>query len=83
MINLSRKGMWKMNIIFCRTIFINILVLLIVSPSLAQESSGPRLVIEEKLFSANNVKEGDIIEHTFKVSNPGDETLIIERVNPG
>ena len=50
---------------------------------LAQQAIGPRLVIEERLFDAKKVKEGKVIEHTFKVLNTGDRRLEIKRVNPG
>jgi hypothetical protein len=39
--------------------------------------------LEEKYFDAKQVKEGDIIEHTFNVHNAGDSTLEIKKVKPG
>lgn len=53
------------------------------SPLFSQETAGPRIVFEEKIFNAKSVKEGDKVEHTFKISNSGDETLKIEKVQPG
>ncbi len=49
----------------------------------AQQAIGPRIVIEERDFDAKQVKEGQIVAHTFKVLNTGDQTLEIEKVNPG
>ena len=50
---------------------------------LAQQATGPRMAIDEKFFDAQEVKEGEIIEHTFTVNNKGDEVLKIRKVNPG
>ena len=50
---------------------------------LAQEARGPKMVLKEQVFDFKEVKEGEIIEHTFKVSNQGDRTLKIIRVRPG
>jgi len=49
----------------------------------AQQAIGPRIVVEEKNFDAKQVKEGEIIEHTFNVHNAGDRTLEIKKVKPG
>ena len=49
----------------------------------AQKPVGPRLVIDKKVFNANKVKEGEIIDHTFIVSNTGDSVLEINKVQPG
>jgi hypothetical protein len=46
-------------------------------------SVGPRIVIEEKSFDAKEVKEGEVIEHTFIVNNKGEEVLEIRKVSPG
>lgn len=60
-----------------------LLILLNFSTLFAQETIGPRMVPEEKIFNVKDVKEGDIIEHEFKISNLGDEILNIEKVDPG
>jgi len=49
----------------------------------AQETPGPRMVLEETLFDAKEVKENTIIEHDFKVLNTGDMPLEIKKVKPG
>jgi hypothetical protein len=51
--------------------------------ALAQEVHGPKMVIKEKLFDFNTVKEGEVLEHTFLVFNEGDQTLEIKNVKPG
>jgi hypothetical protein len=51
--------------------------------ALAQQAIGPRIVLEERYFDAKQIKEGGIIQHTFKVLNTGDHTLEIQKVNPG
>lgn len=50
---------------------------------LAQQATGPRIEIEERLFNARKVKQGEIIEHAFTVKNNGDEDLEIRKVSPG
>jgi hypothetical protein len=50
---------------------------------LAQETHGPRLVIEEKAHDFGKVQEGHVIEHTFRILNKGDQPLLIGRVKPG
>jgi hypothetical protein len=51
--------------------------------ALAQEHGGPKMVVKERKFDFGEVKEGEIIEHTFQVLNRGDQTLEIEDVRPG
>lgn len=46
-------------------------------------AGGPEMVLAEKIFQAKEVKEDEIIEHTFRVRNKGDSPLEIERVKPG
>jgi hypothetical protein len=53
------------------------------SPPLAQGSGSPRLILEEKSHDFGKVREGDVIEHTFRIFNKGDEPLLIGRVTPG
>ncbi len=59
------------------------LIILNVTASWAQGTVGPKMVIEEKQFDAKQVKEGDVIRHTFTVQNTGDQPLQIKRVQPG
>ena len=49
----------------------------------AQEIKAPKMVLEEQEFDFKEVKEGEVINHTFKVLNKGDETLKIIKVRPG
>lgn len=49
----------------------------------AEEISGPKMVIKEKVFDFGNVIEGETIEHAFIVANEGNNVLEITRVNPG
>ena len=49
----------------------------------AQEKQGPKFFLKEQEVDLGDVKEGEIIEHTFTVRNQGDETLEIVRVKPG
>ena len=51
--------------------------------SWAQTAVGPKMVIKDKLFDAQQVKEGQIIVHHFKVLNTGDSPLEIKKVKPG
>ena len=53
------------------------------SLSWAQEASGPRMVIKDKVADYQQVDEGEIIEHVFTVFNQGDQPLQIEKVKPG
>ena len=48
-----------------------------------EEIAGPRLGMEERFFNFLEVQEGEVIEHTFMVSNAGSQTLVIEEVKPG
>jgi hypothetical protein len=49
----------------------------------AQATVGPKMVIKDKLFNAQQVKEGQVIVHDFKVLNTGDSPLEIKKVKPG
>lgn len=69
--------------LWCGTSVLLSLIILNLSPSWAQGAVGPRMVIEENLFDAKQVKEGDVIRHTFTVRNTGDQPLEIKRVQPG
>ena len=64
------------------------LLVLLVSTSLgytvlAQENRGPRIVVKEQVFDFKEIKEGSVVQHTFKVLNEGDQTLEIKSVRPG
>jgi hypothetical protein len=43
-------------------------------------AKAPRMILEEHFFDAREVKEGELITHTFRVLNGGDETLRIRAV---
>jgi hypothetical protein len=60
-----------------------LLLFFLAYPSASQEMTGPRMVIEEKVFAHENVEQGATLEHIFKVRNPGTETLEIKKVVPG
>jgi hypothetical protein len=65
---------------------LSIILLFLTSALLAETSrelKGPRLLIVDKSANLGDVKEGAVLEHTFKVQNPGDQPLRIEKVKPG
>ena len=41
------------------------------------------MVLKEREFDFGEVKEGEVIEHSFSVFNQGDAPLEIVRVKPG
>ena len=49
----------------------------------AEKMTGPRMLIEETLFDAKEVPEGEMIQHTFRILNIGDQPLEIKNVRPG
>ncbi len=49
----------------------------------AQEPKGPKIVIKGVRHDFGDVKEGEIVTHTFRVLNQGNETLKIIKVKPG
>ena len=49
----------------------------------AQEKQGPKMILEEERFDFGEVKEGEVISHSFKVLNQGDQPLEIKNVKPG
>lgn len=49
---------------------------------LAQMAVGPQISFKEKNFDFKQVDEGKILEHTFVITNTGDEPLVIEKVSP-
>jgi hypothetical protein len=48
-----------------------------------EETLAPKIVFREKGFVAEEVLEGAIIEHTYKVYNKGNGVLRINRISPG
>ena len=65
------------------TIIFTSLVFLCAYSAYAQEVLGPKMTLKERVFDFKEVKEGEVIEHTFIVLNQGEETLEIEKVKPG
>ena len=61
------------------------LLLLIMNGSfcLAAETGTPGMVLVEKIYDAKEIKENQVIEHTFKVRNNGDGPLEITKIKPG
>ena len=59
------------------------LVALLGETAPAQERRGPRIAVEGREFDFREVKEGAVLEHTFKILNKGDEPLKIISVRPG
>ena len=49
----------------------------------ADQGHGPKMVLKEQDFDFGEVEQGEVITHTFNVLNQGEETLKIEKVNPG
>ena len=45
-------------------------------------AAAPKIEVENATLDFGEVKEGDLVTHTFILSNEGDETLVIEKVNP-
>ncbi|MBA7678655.1 hypothetical protein ES703_86933 [subsurface metagenome] len=73
----------RMKKVLYGTFFLIFLISLNLSTGWAQQAIGPRMVIEKPLFDAQQVKEGEIIRHSFTVLNKGDQPLQIKRVQPG
>jgi hypothetical protein len=48
-----------------------------------QKVQGPRMVIQEQVSDFGEVMEGAVVNHTFRVINEGDQTLLIKDVKPG
>ena len=53
-----------------------ILILLLPAISYAQ----PAIEFDSESYNAGTTAQGDIVEHTFKFTNKGDEDLLIEKV---
>jgi hypothetical protein len=73
----------RMKKVLYGTFLLIFLISLNLSTGWAQQAIGPRMVIEKPLFDAQQVKEGEIIRHSFTVLNKGDKPLQIKRVQPG
>jgi hypothetical protein len=66
------------------SICFSLLIILIVSTlCVGEETSVPSISIDEKNFDAKEIKSGDYLEHTFKVMNKGSSPLEISDVKPG
>jgi hypothetical protein len=63
--------------------FLISLVGLCLATGWAQQTSGPKMVLPEELYNAEEVKQGDVVSHDFPVLNKGDQPLEIKRVQPG
>jgi len=46
----------------------------------AQKANAPKMQLAEKTHNFGTIKQGAIIEHTFKFKNEGKETLIIRKI---
>lgn len=72
--------------LFMKRVFTQILLCILLSFcsfSVAGTPSGPSMVIPEKSFNFQEVEEGKVVEHVFRVLNRGNEPLEIKDVNPG
>jgi len=47
------------------------------------EAAGPKMVLPQKEADYKEIKEGEVLEHTFEVLNQGDQVLEIRNVRPG
>jgi hypothetical protein len=81
MIYLQETKRWQ-KLVF-GVFFLISLVSLCLATGWAQQTSGPKMVLPEKLYNAQAVKQGDIVKHDFPVLNEGDQPLEIKRVQPG
>ena len=52
-------------------------------PPHAQPAQGPKMVIVDKHYNFSVVMEGEVVDHTFRVLNQGDQALEIKNVKPG
>ncbi|MFD2244664.1 DUF1573 domain-containing protein [Pontibacter ruber] len=46
-----------------------------------QAKAGAAITFEEKEFNFGDITQGDVVEHTFKFTNTGNQPLVIERVD--
>ncbi len=70
--------MWKNS----AAVVCTVLLLVVGSALAAQESRGPRIVVDEARYDFGKVAQGTQATHTFEVRNAGTEPLVIERVQP-
>ncbi len=49
----------------------------------AQSKGVPELVLEETVHDFGQVKQGDVLEHSFVIRNQGTAPLQIKNVRPG
>ena len=63
--------------------FIILFISMYLNIGLAQDGIGPKMVIGQTEYDAKEVKQGEIINHTFKILNTGDQVLEIKNVKPG
>jgi hypothetical protein len=81
MIYVQETRRWQ-KLAFC--VFFSIsLVGVCLATGWAQQTRGPKMVLPEKLYEGQAVKQGDIVTHEFPVLNEGDQPLEIKRVQPG
>ena len=52
------------------------------SPTLAPATNGVEVSFEEEAFNFGKIKQGEVIEHTFKFTNTGATDLFIKQVRP-
>jgi HYDIN/CFA65/VesB-like, Ig-like domain len=55
-----------------------VIILFLLLPAIA--SGEPVIVFDDPVHDFGSVKEGDILQHTFQVSNSGTDDLLIEKV---
>ena len=60
---------------FYSVFFITLFIFPCLNTGTAQETIGPKMLIEEADYDAKEVMQGEIISHTFKILNRGDQTL--------
>ena len=53
------------------------------NPVMSEDKQGPKAVINDSEFNLKEVKQGETVEHTFKIQNQGDLPLKILSVRPG
>ncbi len=65
-------------------LWLGVIVSILLAPiSTVAKTSGPKIVVPEKIHDFGQVIEGKILEYSFKVKNEGDEALTIKSVRPG
>jgi uncharacterized protein (DUF58 family) len=60
-----------------------IIMVLLTSQIWGLDAKAPEIFFEEKTYSAGDVIEGAILEHTYTVYNRGNSVLKIRNVRPG